>query len=122
MPARGTATNRQPASDRQVSTGRLAASGRQNVDGSGGGGAVDDMTFLASIDLTSVTTFSAISGSYRHLEIYYVARSDNVAAQGLLIQFNGDTGANYDYEITYFKTPQTISSAGSLKLQCKLGD
>ena len=58
------------------------------------------MTFLDSIALDSVQTFSAISSAYRHLEIYYVARSDNAAAQGLLMQFNGDTGGNYDYEVT----------------------
>ena len=101
MPARGTATNRGLAVDRALASGRGTASGRFNVDGSGGGGGGgDDMTFLDSIALDSVQTFSAISGAYRHLEIYYVARSDNVAAQGLLMRFNGDTGANYDYEIT----------------------
>lgn len=58
------------------------------------------MTFLQEISLASTQTFSAIPGTYRHLEIYYVARSDQATAQGLLMRFNADSGANYDYEVT----------------------
>ena len=121
MPARGTATNRQLASNRQLAVGRLTASSRQNVDGSGGA-AADDMTFLQSLDLASATTFSAISGAYRHLEIYYVARSDNVAAQGLLMQFNGDTAGNYDYEITQFQdASNNFIGAGVAQTSMQIG-
>lgn len=101
MPARLPATNRQPANNRQLAVGRLAASGRLNVSGGGGGGGGgDDMTFLDEVIVggggAANITFSAISGAYRHLWIEWVCRGDGVSAVAFQLQFNADTGANYE--------------------------
>lgn len=44
-------------------------------------------------------TFSSIPGTYRHLRLVYQLRSDRAGASTdvLLMRFNGDTGANYDW-------------------------
>lgn len=99
MPARGSASNRQTAVNRQLASGRLSASNRQYV--AGGGGAVDDMTFLDSVVVgaggAANVTFSGIPAAYRHLMVFYVARShETTSAQTMLCQVNGDGGANYD--------------------------
>lgn len=117
MPARGTATNRQVASNRQPAVGRSAASGRLNVDGSGGGGGgADDMTFLDETVVggggAASVTFSAISGAYRHLMIFWCGRCDNASPQDLQVQFNGDTAGNYDREYTQYNNANT-TFAGS---------
>lgn len=42
-------------------------------------------------------TFSSIPGSYNHLRLVVVARSsESQPAESFAVQFNGDTGANYD--------------------------
>lgn len=99
MPARGTASGRQVATDRGISSGRLPASGRQNVDSSGGG-VVDDMTFLeeqvVGVGGSATVTFTGISQAYRHLMVFFVARCDNAGPQNITIEYNGDgTDANY---------------------------
>lgn len=100
MPARGTATGRQNAVGRQTASGRLSASNRQYV--SGGGGAVDDMTLLDAQVVSAATaaniTFSAISGAYSQLIIFLVLRGDHTSATNVLVRFNGDSGANYDWQ------------------------
>ena len=55
--------------------------------------------------------FTSISGTYRHLKLFYSARS-NVAATGaqLYIQFNSDTGNNYDYVQSYFNNATTVGN------------
>lgn len=64
---------------------------------SGGG----DLTLISEV-VTSGSqahvTFSAISGSYRDLVLIVRGRADKAATfDDMYIQFNGDTGANYDY-------------------------
>jgi len=59
------------------------------------------MTFLDEQIVSAATaasvTFAAISQAYRHLMIFYVARCDTTV-QTLRLQFNADTGSNYDSE------------------------
>lgn len=96
MPARRTATNRGVAANRGVAVNRGVASNRLNVDGSGGGGSTDDVIFLASIALDSVQTFSAISGAYRHLQVFWTAQGTTAVAKAVQINFNADGGSNFD--------------------------
>lgn len=70
-----------------------------NPSAAGGSGAmtlIEDTT-LGS-DVASVT-FSSIPGTYKHLLLLWQAASDQAAAQSLFLRFNGDTGANYDWEL-----------------------
>lgn len=99
MPSRGTASNRQTAVGRQDAVGRLSASGRLFVEGTPG---VDDMNFISEtvvgVGGTANVQFAAISGSYRHLLLFFTARSETATEKALRIRFNGDSGANYDTE------------------------
>lgn len=64
------------------------------------------MTFLDAVVVggggAASVAFSAISAAYRHLLIVFACRSDDGATQALLLQFNGDTTANYDWEAGSF--------------------
>lgn len=52
---------------------------------------------LGDIDLSAVSTFSAISGVYRSLKIVWTARTPNAGTTlAFSVRFNGDSGANYD--------------------------
>ena len=52
----------------------------------------------ATGDVTDIT-FSSIPGNFRNLNLVVQARGDQDAAvTSVLIQFNGDTGSNYDYQ------------------------
>ena len=66
----------------------------------GATGIAGGMTFIAETvcDGTSGSvTFSSIPNTYRHLIIFYNARgSAALSSVSVSIQFNGDTGANYD--------------------------
>lgn len=47
----------------------------------------------------ATVTFSAISGAYQDLELRFSAQSNlNANTDTVTLQFNGDTGNNYDYE------------------------
>lgn len=53
--------------------------------------------------VTASVTFSSIPGTYRHLMVVWSGRGDNATASvGLIMQANGDTGANYDSELYQF--------------------
>lgn len=60
---------------------------------------------------TGTLTFSAL-GSFTHLEIRYTARSTkaSVNAEDLILQFNGDSGSNYDSELFYNPGATTIAA------------
>lgn len=47
---------------------------------------------------TSVTLTVPSGGLYRTLELEIEGRSDQAGAQAVFVQFNADTGANYDYQ------------------------
>lgn len=42
--------------------------------------------------------FTSIPGTYRHLELWYAARSEGTATD-LMLRFNNDSGANYGVEV-----------------------
>lgn len=47
---------------------------------------------------TASITFSAIPGTFKHLKLIGIARGDGaVVADNIVLQFNGDTAGNYDY-------------------------
>ena len=53
-------------------------------------------------------TFSSISGAYSALKVHIQARGDTAATTtGLVMRFNGDTGANYDAQSAYGQTTST---------------
>lgn len=63
----------------------------------------------------SSVTFSSL-GAYTHLEIRWSARGDQAANNTTLnVQFNGDTGANYDRQLVqaFATTPSASESLGS---------
>jgi hypothetical protein len=57
--------------------------------------AIRDTTLLSA---TATVNFTSIEQVYGHLELDVLCRSDG-AASYLLLQFNGDTAANYNYAI-----------------------
>jgi hypothetical protein len=86
-----------------------AANGRVNVSL----GAVVRIgeTVLASPAAT--VTFPSIPQTYRHLELEIVGRTDaaGTGISGINVRFNGDAGANYDWE--FVKGGGTTASAGN---------
>ena len=60
-------------------------------------GSIYDTTLGASAANVDIT---GISATYAHLMMSVYARGDNASANtSMLIQFNGDTAANYDYQL-----------------------
>lgn len=62
-------------------------------------------------------TFSSVPGTYRSLMLDVVSRASTAGAKALNLQFNGDTGSNYDYWFggsgTSGADAQTAARAGS---------
>lgn len=79
------------------STTYLSGSGACSTPAGTGGGMVQiSQTSLASP--AASVTFSAISGSYSQLLLVIAAASSNAAqTDNVVLQFNADTGNNYDY-------------------------
>lgn len=76
------------------------ALGASSSTSAGGGG----MTLIADVTSTaavaSLSPSTTIPGTYKHLLLYMQAASDQPTAHiACLIRFNGDTGANYDWQI-----------------------
>ena len=66
--------------------------------GSGGGGAMTQISVQTVSSPTASVTFSNIPGTYNSLALYISARGDTAATSVPLdIQFNADTGSNYNY-------------------------
>jgi len=65
-------------------------------------------------------TFSAIPGTFRHLQIFWVGRSDQAGAQAIKMQFNADTAGNYDYQdlLTNHTTVAGAASVAQTKMRC----
>lgn len=65
----------------------------------------------ASVTFSSLSTYS----SYKHFQIRFTARSTNsgTANDGLWIQFNGDTGANYAWHRLEGNGSTVVSGAGA---------
>jgi len=65
---------------------------------SGAAPAVGDYESISTTTLGSTTaaiTFSAIVGTYKHLQVRFIARG--ASGGGILTTFNSDTAANYSY-------------------------
>ena len=59
------------------------------------------MTLISDQTLGSAGTFdfTGIAGTFRHLQLEYQLLATNGSAVAVLLQFNGDTGANYQYQV-----------------------
>ena len=70
--------------------------------GDGSFAAVGGMTLISSQVMgsdTATITFSSIAGTFTHLILIIQARSTTAATfANILLQFNADAGANYDYQ------------------------
>ena len=100
-----------------TSNGPGAAPSWQPASGGGGGGALTKIAqVVVSGSSTTSITFSSIPGTYTTLKLIGYGVSSAVADDGVGVQFNGDTGANYDYS-AYFNNGSSIgafvSSAGT---------
>lgn len=59
---------------------------------------------------TGTVTFSSIPGTYRHLRIDFTARGTQTATSTVVnLQFNSDSGSNYDGERGLFTTTATLA-------------
>lgn len=79
---------------------------------SGGAVALIASTVLASP--AANFTFSAIAGTYNHLQLILVAASSHASENDdVVLQFNGDTSAHYDLAEIYNNTATTVTAAVS---------
>lgn len=77
---------------------------------------ISDQTLGAD---TASISFSSIPATYKHLLLLVQARSDAVATHtGLSMQFNGDTGANYDQQ--YLQSDNTTNTGARVTAQTAL--
>lgn len=73
-------------------------------------------TLAVKLDEQSCTTATAsltltVNGTWRSLLVEAEARCDQASGQGMLMQFNADTGANYDY--TFFQATGAAAPAAA---------
>jgi Fe-S cluster assembly scaffold protein SufB len=117
----GTTATTQAASDNST---KLATTAYADAAG-GGGGAWTNIT--GSVTVTGATvsggvatvvtpgatvSFSSIPGTYNHLYLTFRGRvSDSATLEGINLQFNDDTGSNYDMQ--YLQGAASTASAGS---------
>lgn len=67
---------------------------------------------VVSIAVASVT-FSSIPQGFRHLVLFTRGRTDAaVEIDSIVMRFNGDSGANYDFEQFYGNGATVVASAG----------
>jgi hypothetical protein len=70
----------------------------QAIIGAGGGGGQALISSVVTSGSQAGVTFSSLPQGYSHLKlIVYGASSGAVANEAVYVQFNGDTGANYDW-------------------------
>jgi hypothetical protein len=83
--------------------------------GAGGGGSYESIATLTGDGTATSLTFSSIPSTYKHLQIRWIARSARVGvSDNLIIQFNGDTGANYaNHRLSGNGTSATAGSTAS---------
>jgi len=86
---------------------------------------LDDQSTASAASITLTVPAGAL---YRILEIDITGRSDQGGAQGVLAQFNADTGANYDYLILsdsnttlVGNAPTIAGSSGNVGTLCASG-
>lgn len=69
------------------------------INPSGGGGAIELISEIVTSGSQADVTFSSIAASWRNLEVRISGRGTAGGTSGpISVQFNGDTGANYDYQ------------------------
>lgn len=92
----------------EISVGSGLTLSAGSLSASGSAGAMTQITDTTLSGTATNVTFSTIAGSYSHLLILLQCRSDRVGQvfEGVDIQFNSDTGNNYD------DVNPDISSAG----------
>jgi len=80
------------------------------------GGVAGDYEHIETITVgaggAASVTFSSIAGTYKHLQVRYVARA-NAAVLGTLIRLNGNTGSNYAFHELYGNGTSALSSAST---------
>ena len=77
--------------------------------GSGSAGWVPIASNLLTSN-TATVTFSSITGAYRDLRVRVYGRiTESVASNYAYVQFNGDTGANYDEQRLYGSATNTVA-------------
>lgn len=94
-----------------------------NLSGGGAGGSYHVLaeTIVSGSPAANID-FTSISGAYRHLEIYLTVRANDAAAFVLLnVQFNGDTGANYDWQRTTITNATQGGSATAGATAARMG-
>ena len=73
------------------------------VGGSGGG--IQLIQEVVTSGSQNTVTFASISSGYRHLQIRVSGRGTDTANDAaILLNFNNDTGSNYDYQQNFFTT------------------
>jgi hypothetical protein len=63
---------------------------------------------------TNSVSFSSIAATYTQLRLVLNVNSSDTSADALRLQFNGDTGANYDYNSVYMSGVSSLGVASSL--------
>jgi hypothetical protein len=64
----------------------------------GGAGAYESIATIIASSAATTITFSSIPSTYKHLQVRWIANTYNATSnEGLYIQFNGDTAANYSW-------------------------
>lgn len=81
------------------------------VNSSGGSGALVELAdSVVSGSTTTTISFTSISGAYTTLMIQLTARADEATtADNMKVQFNGDTGSNYDGQYVEVISGQAIT-------------
>jgi len=66
--------------------------------------AFDSIATITTTSNQSSVTFNSITGTYRHLQIRMLARTNRSPSNidGIGARINGDTGSNYNYTALYF--------------------
>lgn len=105
----------------KTEAGKVVQPVDENTGGSGGAMVQISQQVLGSANAT--VTFSSISGSYNKLILQITARGDTAAQTiGVNIQFNNDTGSNYDYERLVSSSAGVSRSGGAAQTSGNLGN
>lgn len=100
-----------PGSGGNFNAGTIYLFGRPT---SGGGGSYTLISEVTATGSETVVTFSSISSSYRHLEIWHHCRGTDASSDVRFnMTLNNDTGSNYAYRQQFNTTQVTSTSSTS---------